>query len=989
MHTLTIVPDIFNLSSWKTVKTDNICATLLNRFEHFPDTARIYHKNVSVENDITPKNQADVDTLEKLSGTFWVVVYPGTGVEELVYIAYALIAVVAIVAITNRPKIPNSTSRNYQSSSPNNDLSQRTNTARVNSRIPDIYGTVRSTPDLLAVPYSVFNNNIEFEYCYMCVGRGSYDISADTVRDGQTVSSKIEGESVEIFGPNTSPNTGDSPQLRIGDAITRLVISAVRSKSVNGQVLVGPNESSSSVLYANLVSFEYPNRITAITGNPVTFAGVYTAGDTIVITTPTVVGGSNAAGIALFNGNQTFFPSAVPRNVKFHTDGSLEFDAGFLATLYDTYLVSSGDSGDTFASGVGPGHYVEITSAVINIGGTDYDFSGKYLSSHDSGDFMYLVNASDCNSSWSHLTGSEAAVSVTFANTSILRVNFTGTYDVFSIADKLMTVDNPANYLNAGSWLWASTGELNFNGGDSSYGSDGDTVTIGIGFADSGWVGPFVLDVTTTTQVIANYVALNGMYADDGTSQTEVDVTIQLGATPCLSDGTATGPESYFTVTIFGSDTVQSTRAATLFADLATPGRYMIRSRRLTPKNLTFSGTVVDEVKWRDVYSSSPVGSIAFGDVTTVHAVTQATQAALAISERQINMLVTRKLPAYNSGTNTFGTTLVATNNAADIISAICLDPKIGKRQFSEVNFPQIYTTLAAVVSYFGISLAGEFSYTFDSDNLSFEEMISTISQVVFCTAHRRGRVIELLFERQTSDSVLLFNHRNKLPGSEQRTTSFGAINNNDGIEYDYVDPSDDAVVTFYVPIDRTAVNPKKLQSVGVRSTEQAHLHAFREYNRLRYQTRAVSFDATQESELISTGSRILITDNTRPDVQDGEIVDQNGLLVQLSQPATILAGAEYVIFLQLKSGIVEMIDISAGADSYHAVLSTAPSEELVVDDSSSVKTLYQIVKSVDADKVNNRGFLLTEKTPQSNFVNTLTAVNYDDRYYANDLDFF
>lgn len=948
MQSLTIIPDVFDSKTWSHVYTTDIVEALENRYSKFPSTGRIYHKQISRDNDITPKNEDEIEELRTLPGPFYVVVAPGDP-ATLTYVAYALIAVVAIVAITNRPKIPTALNRNYQTASPNNALQARTNQARVNGRIPDIYGTVRSTPDLIALPYSIFIDHQEYEYCYMCVGRGSYDIDADTVRDGQTVVSKINGESVAIYSPFTSPNTLSIPQLQIGDPIDRLVISTVRSKSVNGQVLLAPNEGSDTKGYNNLVAFVYPNKIIASSANTApTFLDDYTIGDIIVLRTTQIFAAQNdfLAGVDNpLDGNYL---------VRFSDAGTIEFDP--------STPINSGTIGQ----------YLEITTG---------DYIGKYILSGLSPTVLTLQSPVLTNANWGALVGTTAYISTTFKRNDLIYINFSGTYTLTNVEERTLTLESPANSQQNQSWIWMQG--LNLGGGDDSYGHDGDVVTIGIGSDDDGWIGPFVLDVTTMNQVIANFIALNGLYRDNGSLQTAINVDIQVEATLCEADGTPLAAPIYFIATVIGSNASQSTRAVTLFGDLSVVGRYAIRARRVSPKDFTFVGTVVDEIKWRDVYASSPIGAIAFGNVTTVHAVTRATAQALAISERQLNMLVTRLLPQRLID-GSFGA-LVATNSAADIIAYICLDPKIGNRPFAEVNFDNIYDTIADVVDYFGIDAAGEFSYTFDNDNLSFEEMISTVAAAVFCTAHRRGRVIELTFEKATDDSTVLFNHRNKSPGSESRSSNFGAQNDNDGIEYDYVSPVDDAIVTFYVPEDRTAVNPQKIESVGIRSVEQAHLQAYRAYNKLRYRTRVTEFDATQESEIVSINSRILVADNTRPDTQDGEIESQVGLILKLSQPAVILPGASYVIHLQLISGMVEIIDITAGADPYHVVLGDAPSEDLSVSDQAAVKTLYQIVKVTETD---THSYLLTEKEPQNNFVNKLTAINYDARYYANDQDF-
>lgn len=943
MFKLTIIKNIVDPSSWIEFKTDDVCASLQQQFDKFPEHGRLYCGQVSKANDITPRTQADIEAIAEMEGPFWLVIYPGFGVD-LIYYAYAAIAVIAIVAITQRPKIPNSTNRNYQTASPNNTLSGRTNSSRINGRIPDIFGTVSSTPDLIAVPYSVFVDNSEFEYCYMCVGVGQYAIDEDQVFDGQTVVSAIFGESVAIYPPFTSPNKGETPQLSIGPTIERPVISAMRSKSVNGQTLLAPNESDDTVNYNNLVSFQFPNKIVIITqsGVDTTFNDVWAPGDQIQLLTSDVLAAIQAN--PLPSGNY---------NIKFHPGGSIEFTDGLPTNVGNFMFISDGT------------------------------YSGKYVISSIAGAVVSLADAANSNAAWTSLSTTTGIISTAFSDSGFITLNMSGIYHVDTVNDKIMTLVNPEATIINNNWNLLQGPNLTYNGGDQSWGFDGSTVTIGTVEGDENWVGPFVLNVPTMSEIICNFVALQGMYKDDGTQQLETDVDLQIEITPCDALGVQNGPQQFTGIRVLGSASTQAGRGITLYADLTTPGIVMVRARRLTGKDLTFVGTVVDTVQWRDLYASSKVPGVDFGNVTTVYAVTQATAQALAVSERQLNMIVTRMLPARISG-STFGA-LTATNSADDIISFICLDPKNGNRKSSEVNFDNIYDTIGDVKTYFGFPEAGEFCYTFDSDNTSFEEMLKTIADAVFCIAQRRGRVIELAFEKATDDSVLLFNHRNKIPASESRTTSFGQLQQYDGIEYDYVSDVDDAVITFYVPEDRSAVNAKQIQSVGVRNDSQAHCRAYREYNKIKYNTRATTFQATQEAEILSLNDRILVSNNVRPDTQDGEINGQNGLIVSLSQPANILSSAEYVIYLQHVSGIVEIIEIAGAIDPYTILLSTAPMDDLIIDGNAAVKTLYQIVK---ADDVDDQSFMVTEKTPQSNFVTQLTCINYDSRYYQNDKDF-
>jgi hypothetical protein len=836
-QTVIIAKNPFEPETWVTHETSDIRELLTKEFTEWPSTARIYHEQVAVENDITPNTEADVERLGELDGVFYVVVYAGDPIS--IIIAVVSIAFVAASLLLFRPQLPNL--RNDTSSSPNNSLSDRTNQARPAKRIPDIFGTVRSTPDLLTVPLKIFKGNQEVEICYMCVGRGEYDIT--DVKDDTTLASSISGMSVEVYAPFTSPKSGDSPQLSIGAPITDELLDVKRITQVNGQTLHATNEKSYTGLF-NL-RFGYPNRLRD-RNHDTDFSKIFEVGDVVTVQAPD------------YNG---------------------------------------------------------------------YNFSGTYTIS-----------------SFGTLGGSGNNNTIYFTNPVAI---------------------NP-------DWAALST---------FSHQETGSLSVVKVQAAVDAIAGPFDVDLGSDGKVIINCVALNGLYEDDGTNQTALSVTVQTSIQALDDSNTPIGTPSLFLNTLVGSSASKSQIGLTFECNPQFKGKVRIYISRVTPQDKNFEGQVVDEVKVRDLYVVKPITVSDFGNITSVFAVTYATEGALAVKERKLNMLATRKVP-QRTGTNTFGS-LVASNSADDIICAMALDEHIGNRSVSELDVPNIYATVAEIISYFGIGTApSEFCYTFDDNEVSFEETVQTVADAIFCQAYRQGAVIRLAFERQTNNSVLLFNHRNKIPGSERRTVNFGRGEDFDGVEYQYVDPSDDAIIKYYIPGDQSAVNPKQVESAGIRNHEQAYFHAWRIWNKIVYQNTVVEFEGTQESDLIVVQDRILVADNTRSDTQDGEVLAQSGLELTLSQNVTFAMGVSYIIYLQYSNATVEAISVTAGSAPNKVVLATAPAMPLSTDRNNYALTTYQIVGSND---VRSTPFLVQSKEPQAKFTNIVTAYNYDDRYYGND----
>jgi len=951
MKVVTLALNPLEPETWTTHEVKDIRDFLIDKFIEWPETARIYHNQVSDDSDVTPTCETEVNRLGDLDGSFYVIIYPA-GLPTILYAVIALVVVSALVM--KKPALP--TIRNTQNQSPNNELSERTNKPRPNARIPDIYGTVRSTPDLIALPYKIFINNQEVEYAYMCIGRGYYEVPELEVRDDTTRCVDIAGTSVEIYSAFTSPNSGDEPQLRIGSAIATPILNTVRFNAVTGQVLRAPNDQF--LRGTSNIRFSTPNEIQLKPGVELDFTDKFASGDSLTI--------SNSAEYENYNTETKTIVAFSAGYFRF------EIPSGTLPTIYEAgkecvligalFTVRDDDSFLTDSYDLS-GSY-EILSISLETATITPDVGSPYTQNYCRID---LASPSSINPKWAEADGVTATSTAIRVPDGAELYNLGGTYDILSVSSSLITLSNPSA-INADWGIITTT----------------PYISPTLSTTGSKWIGPFVLDKTDLSQVFANFVALNGLYKDDGANQLRFDVICEIELTPINADGSSRGSAELFQTTIEGSATFRTTVAKTLKASPTFTGRCKMRGRRVTLSDLAFSGSIVDEIKWRDVYSVSPVTQTDFGNVTTVQSVSYATTGALSLKERKLNMLVTRQIPLRIVG-STFTETVHSTNNAAEIISAICLDRYIGNRQGYEINFDSIYNSVSEIVSYFGSSKAAEFCYTFDTANLSFQETIKSIADSIFCTAYRRGNVINLSFEKETEDSTLLFNHRNKTPGSETRTVSFGNHLDYDGVSYQYIDPEDDAQVTIYIPEDRSAVNPNDIESIGVRNKLQAYFQAWRVWNKIKFQNTLTEFTATQEADLLVTNDRILVADNTRPDTQDGEVISQNALELKLSQNVDLTKYAEYVVFLQLYDGSLDSIPVVQGSAPNRIVLSRAPRLSLALDDDLYARTTYILVGNTEPRE---NAFLVSEKDPQSNFVSVIRAINYDARYYSNDSDF-
>lgn len=201
------------------------------------DGYRLFHNGVAEDCDVTPNDANDMAALESLPGPFLLVQVPGDPFTIGALIIGAALS--AAAALFLRPKIPSIGKNNQAVESPNNSLSSRSNVARLGHRIADNYGEKWMSPDYIGKPYRVFEGVVEVEKAQFCIGRGSYAIEEADVLEDKTPYSEITDATVAIYGPYTSPNSGD-PELTIGDYEVEPMLAVTPVNSVNGQTLDAP-----------------------------------------------------------------------------------------------------------------------------------------------------------------------------------------------------------------------------------------------------------------------------------------------------------------------------------------------------------------------------------------------------------------------------------------------------------------------------------------------------------------------------------------------------------------------------------------------------------------------------------------------------------------------------------------------------------------------------------------------------------------------------
>ncbi|QIC69827.1 host specificity factor TipJ family phage tail protein [Acinetobacter indicus] len=912
------------------IRTNKVLETFIEVKKNNPQ-ARIYLQPACQQNDVTPANKVDEAALLMLSKKHDFDIVCGAGEPMTIFLAVTavLAAGLAIYTYLNMPDVPQMNQK-----SGNNELSNRVNRERIKGRVPDPFGTGKLIPDLIAPPILYYKDDgIEVEECLMCIGRGEFEIT--DIKDGDTFGSTIEGFSTSVYAPGMS--LVGTPQIQIGEAFNEAPLVGKKSSAITGQTLEKPARSVIDTAIEGTMYPQWPNRLYLVGGG---LNATFTAGESVIVSAERI-----GVADAQLSGPTNVEVTGV---ITIGSPVNIENPNFYKSIQIDTLLVE------------------DAVNGIL-------DLAGKYAvtSIIKSGSYAYevtLTNPVAINPNWALLTADNLANSSTILTDNSNSIDISGEYaNITAVTSTFLELDIPTK-------LQSEWDKLN--------GITVSSATIELQKHIENWLGWFYINTSDIEKLIFNFYFPRGLFSvrTDGKNaamHAAYDIEYQEldGNTPVGPVLTKSNQVVHQKQSAFGlSETI----------DLVAPFADGVRVRvRKTSQNTYARSAVYDELKLKSVYACSYLKKLVYPDVTLVRSRTVATDGALSVKERQWNCIGTQKLYSYASGARS--ASKQPTNDFADIVTAITLDPLIGRRTLNDIDVQGLYATSQEIKNYFGTPLAAHFNYTFDQGSQSFEEALAQIASCVGSNARREGSQIYFQFEKENPNSSILFNHRNKRPFSETRSEKYGVDRDHDGVEVTWIDPADGWVESIIRLPNEFINNPKKLELAGVTNKYQAHFLAHRAWNKIQYQREMVKFTAYGEADLVSLNDRIAVVDDVVPTLtSSGDITYWNGRNIAISQPVKLKSSKSYTIHLQHLNRSVETMLVTQGADEYSLVLERLPILPLVVKHEYDEYAKYSITLSTERD---SEAFLITEKSHSGPFESEVTAINYDARYYSNDKD--
>lgn len=563
----------------KYVEVKSVHEYLKTQFNVFPKNAKIYHEHVAQDCDVTPFDLKSLARLEKLEGDF-IVVKNAEWVQLLYYAVVAITAVLSVYTFMTMPKTAVSAPQ-----SANNDLASRQNQPRLNGRIPEIFGTAHSTPDMASPAFTYYDSQLrEIEECLMVIGRGYHEIH--DCRDDQTDVHDIAGASVSVYDPHTS--IVGTPIYQVGEPFVDAPTYAVKSKSINGQTLEMPNDQK---IESSDIYFEHPNLIK--NRGSIDFTRLFANRDNIGI-----YGADFGVDDVQWSQQTTFTADrkviiTVAENISNVTDFQGLLLSGALIEITTPVLPTPPNQTPTYITTYKDisGQY-KVQSVIKESVGTLFRYT------------IAIANAMSVNSNWSFITKNETAVSSVILNNNANAINLNGSFQIESVTRTEIKLNNP-NQVNQD---WSKLASLLRQ-------STIDQVRyIRLDKLDTVWVGWHNLIIPECERLTFNFFFQNGLFYQDskgGVWGESMEVLIEYQRINNANQ--PIGP--IYTVKKWIANKSKSAFGTTVNIDLQIVGSVRFRVARTTP---TKNNKTQDLCKIKDVYGSAKSKILEYGDVTVV-----------------------------------------------------------------------------------------------------------------------------------------------------------------------------------------------------------------------------------------------------------------------------------------------------------------------------------------------------------------------------------
>ena len=436
------------------------------------------------------------------------------------------------------------------------------------------------------------------------------------------------------------------------------------------------------------------------------------------------------------------------------------------------------------------------------------------------------------------------------------------------------------------------------------------------------YLGPFTANAADTdaNALGLDFVFPRGMYyANDGGGLDPVTITWTVEAREIDDLGAPVGAGTYTTLGTesYSAATTTPQRMSKRYA--VTAARYEVRVKRTNVKQT--DSRYGHEIAWAGLRAYLPE-TRDFGDVTLLALRMRASNNLSMQASRKINVIATRKLPAWSG--SAFGTAS-ATRSIAWALANACTDATWG------AGLPEARVDLDGLQALDAIWTArgDHFDGRFDSA-ISFWEALTKIARAGRAFPYMQGGIIRFARDAAATTPVALFSMRNIVRGSfsVQYLTPHEAMA--DAIEVSYFDDAVWAPRRVQAKLSgSTAAKPVKIDTFGITDRDHAWREGMYEAACNRYRRKLIKFSTDMEGFIPSYGDLIAVAHDMPQWGQTAEVVawDAGTRTITVNEPLEWDVGTHYIGLRKRNGGIDGPIAVTIGTDAYRLVLAADPAE--------------------------------------------------------------
>lgn len=488
----------------------------------------------------------------------------------------------------------------------------------------------------------------------------------------------------------------------------------------------------------------------------------------------------------------------------------------------------------------------------------------------------------------------------------------------------------------------------------------------------TGEAGPYVANAagTQTNRLEVDVVLPQGLYLSSATDGTLGDLTITalFQYRPINDAGTAIG--IWATLASF-TKTLKTNTPQRFTLELDVPaGRYEVRAVRTNDKNLSTRAS--NTLQWVALRAFLP-STKDYGNVTIVAVKAKATNNLNDSAANRFNAIGTRKLRTRSGGV---WTAEVATRS---LVWAACdaAQADYGGRLADSYLFLDELAELDVAYAAAGIY----FDYVF-TQRSTLWETLKIIARVGRAVPMLVGSRITLIRDVPKTLPTAIFNQECIVEGSFSWEIKLAAIDEYDGVEVEYVDPTTWKTETVVVLVgDDAGNNLEQIKLPGCNDRTRAFREGYYYRAKKKYVRENINFGTGMEG-LLPTFNDLIGVAHDLPRWATGGMVlavESSRAVLVLSEPVTFVGSC--VIGLRKKNGeLGGPFSVMAGADSKRVVLAYPLPDDYYFDDEHE-QPMFLFGPSAEWAKL----CVVTGLRPGDDNTVEVNCVPYDARVFAGD----